>query len=115
MGAKCSTSSNQKSEPAPALAQKIVMIEEELRESQFCKLTLSSILPLTVHLTLMTTTNSMLISHTDALLPPRTLPKELNNEQVVIMLNNLMGADYHHDIGRLTGMLYDHVQPDPRL
>ena len=47
-------------------------------------------------------------SHTDALLPPRTFPKDLTDEQLVMMLTNhpiLMGADYHHDIQRLKGML----------
>ena len=62
----------------------------------------------------MTTTSYALIinSHIDALLPLWTFPKDLNNEQLVMMLNNhpiLMGADYHHDIGRLKRMLYDHI------
>ena len=61
----------------------------------------------------MTTTNNALILLcliliTDALLPPLTFPKDLTNEQLVMMLTNhpiLMGADYHHDIQRLIGML----------
>ena len=42
----------------------------------------------------------------DALLPPRTFPNDLTNEQLVMMLTNhpiLMGMDYHHDIQRLKG------------
>ena len=42
----------------------------------------------------------------DALLSPRTFPKDLTNEQLVMMLTNhpiLMGMDYHHDIQRLKG------------
>ena len=51
-----------------------------------------------------------MISHSinciDALLPPRTFPKDLNNNQLVMMLSNhprLMGTDYHEDIGKLKG------------
>ena len=71
----------------------------------------------------MNTTNRLCIHivfnfHTDthALLPLRMFPKDLNNEQIVVMLNKhpvLMGADYHHDIGRLKRMFNDHVQLDP--
>ena len=43
------------------------------------------------------------INYTDALLPPQTHPKELNNDQVVMILSNLMEADYHQDIGKLKG------------
>ena len=65
----------------------------------------------------MTSTNYAIIiivfnSHIDALIPPWTFPKDLNNEQIMMMLNNhpiLMGADYHNDIGRLKGMISDQV------
>ena len=51
----------------------------------------------------------MFNSHTDALLPPQIFPKDLNSEQLVMMLANhpiFKGTDYHHDIGRLKRMLY---------
>ena len=113
--AKDLTSSSQKSEP-PALAQKM-MIKEKLEETIFRKFKLLTSLPFPhLCLTLMTTTNYALIivfnSHIDALLPLWTFPKDLNNEQLVMMLTNhpiLMGADYHDDIGRLKRMLYDHI------
>ena len=51
-----------------------------------------------------------MISHSinciDVLLPPRTFPKDLNNNQLVMMLSNhprLMGTDCHEDIGKLKG------------
>ena len=47
--------------------------------------------------------HSNIVIHTDALLPPRTLPKDLKNEELVFLFNNhpiLMATEYHHDIGR---------------
>ena len=53
--------------------------------------------------------HSNIVIHTDALLPPRTLPKDLKNEELVFLLNNhpiLMATEYHHDIGRFKGTLW---------
>ena len=44
--------------------------------------------------------------HTDALLPPRTLPKDFKNEKLVFLFNNhpiLMATEYHHDIRTIEG------------
>ena len=44
--------------------------------------------------------------HTDALLPPRTLPKDLKNEELVFLFNNhpiSMATEYHHDIRIIEG------------
>ena len=45
--------------------------------------------------------------HTEVLLPPRTLPKDLNNAQLVYLFSNhpiLRRIEYHHDIGRFKGI-----------
>ena len=50
--------------------------------------------------------NNIVVIHTDAFLPPRTLPKDLKNEELAFLFNNhpiLMATEYHHDIGRFKG------------
>lgn len=64
---------------------------------------LSQSLSISISLLLFNYLPTCAINYTDALLPPQTHPKELNNDQVVMILSNLMEADYHQDIGKLKG------------
>ena len=114
------TSSSQRSEP-PTHAQKTVAKGESAIFGKLTSLPLSLSLSHTHTHTHSLTYTAMIelcthiVIRTDALLPPRTLPKDLNNDQLVYLFNNhpiLMATEYHRDIGRFKGIdscFCDHV------
>ena len=67
---------------------------------------LTSYLKVSPSIDLMNSMITCAINCIDAILPPRTFPKDLNNDQLVMMLSKhpkLMGTDYLQDIGKLKG------------